>query len=496
MRAPIGIRIRNYRKIMGLSQVNLARAIPISPSYLNLIEANKRDVGGTLLHRIAAELNVDLLDLTGDSETRLINELAEAFANPLLAPLKLEVEDAHVLVAQLPKMAKALHICFRGFLDASASANALSNRLQSDPLFSQLLHQMLSQITAIRSTTEILRDVPGISEQKLQNFHNLVFDESRALSTVTQSLIAQFDLEVEDHHSQSPSREVNDMIIGEDNFFPELEHAAKSIRSNLGLSSHLSEDEINNILKGNGVPPLDPQADAPATIRFKLARRLVKLQCQDLVSKLSKDQRLTTPDAQLIAAQALTSYCAGALLFPYKEFLQAAKSAAYDVEFLAQLYGASFEQIAHRLVTLKDPQNPGIPFGFLRTDPSGFLTKQFPLPGLLMPNAGHACPLWIIYKSLQQPEQVVRQIVSFNDRARYLFIAKTSTKRVKTYNDYPVQTAVMLACNLIHADKTIYANTLNLNHPETDIPVGPTCNLCVRQNCSHRNTPTASPRKT
>ena len=53
MRAPIGFRIRNRRKSMGLSQVALARQVGISASYLNLIEASKRDVGGALMQRIA-----------------------------------------------------------------------------------------------------------------------------------------------------------------------------------------------------------------------------------------------------------------------------------------------------------------------------------------------------------------------------------------------------------------------------------------------------------
>ena len=49
MRAPIGIRISSRRKALGIGQAELARRAGISPSYLNLIEANKRDVGGALL---------------------------------------------------------------------------------------------------------------------------------------------------------------------------------------------------------------------------------------------------------------------------------------------------------------------------------------------------------------------------------------------------------------------------------------------------------------
>ncbi|MCF6302287.1 MAG: helix-turn-helix transcriptional regulator, partial [Devosiaceae bacterium] len=248
MRAPIGLRIRNYRKIKGLSQSNLAKSISISPSYLNLIEANKRDVGGKLLHLLAKKLDVNLHDLTGESETRLINELREAFADPLLASLNLTHEDAHLIVAQLPQMARALHTCYRGYLDASASANALANRLDSDPLFSQLLHQMLSQITAIRSTAEILRDVPDMEQGQRITFDTSVFEQSRSLTDVARSLIAQFDQDVEQHHSSSPLREVNDLIIGENNYFPRLEDAAAKMSEGYGLKTPPNEDTLRHLL--------------------------------------------------------------------------------------------------------------------------------------------------------------------------------------------------------------------------------------------------------
>jgi len=233
LRAPIGLRIRNYRKTKGLSQSGLARSVLISPSYLNLIEANKREVGGTLLQNIALQLGVDLNDLTGEAEQRLISELQEAFSNPLFETLDLGVNDVHQLVARLPQMARALHICFRAYLEAIATANAISNRLKSDPLFSQLLHKMLSQITAVRSLAEILQEVPDINSEQRKSFYNSIFEESRALSEAANSLISQFDHEVKQNSSITPLRELNDMIIGEDNYFPALEEAASSLLAKL-----------------------------------------------------------------------------------------------------------------------------------------------------------------------------------------------------------------------------------------------------------------------
>ena len=50
----VGLKIRALRRRSGLTQGELARRAGISPSYLNLIELNKRAVGGALVDRIAA----------------------------------------------------------------------------------------------------------------------------------------------------------------------------------------------------------------------------------------------------------------------------------------------------------------------------------------------------------------------------------------------------------------------------------------------------------
>ena len=81
MRAPIGLKISSRRRALGVSQAALARRAGISASYLNLIERNKRHVGGSLLIRLAAELKIEVGELSGDSEHRLIAELEEALVD-------------------------------------------------------------------------------------------------------------------------------------------------------------------------------------------------------------------------------------------------------------------------------------------------------------------------------------------------------------------------------------------------------------------------------
>ena len=59
-----GSRIRERRVMAGLKQAELAQQSGISASYLNLIEHNRRRIGGKLLLNIAHALGVEPQALT------------------------------------------------------------------------------------------------------------------------------------------------------------------------------------------------------------------------------------------------------------------------------------------------------------------------------------------------------------------------------------------------------------------------------------------------
>ena len=54
----VGTRIRQRRRELGIAQARLAQTVGISPSYLNLIEWNKRNIAGALLRRVSEALNL------------------------------------------------------------------------------------------------------------------------------------------------------------------------------------------------------------------------------------------------------------------------------------------------------------------------------------------------------------------------------------------------------------------------------------------------------
>lgn len=521
MRAPIGIRISTRRKALGISQAELARRAGISPSYLNLIERNRREVGGTLLQRLAAQLDVDIGELTGEAEHKLVADLEEALADPILATARPGPGAAHALVASNPEAAAAIVRLYRAYMGALASADDYANRLRADPLFAQLLHRILSGITAVRSGAEILAEIPDLEDAERRRFLGSMTRETRGLTDVARTLIGEFERGAEHRRALSPVGELDDLLFERNNHFPGLEATAAILRREIAADGEVFDEtalqgaltarfgvrvvrEARQDVDSRGFPGqyhYDPdtrvmwfQTTALASTRqFQLARLYSELAAPDAILAEMRTPLLGSTTARRLAYRAFGSYLAGALIFPYERFLADAEMLRYDIEALRQIYTASFEQVAHRLVTLRRPGAEGIPFGFLRSDPAGRLTKHFPLPGLLLPSSGHACPLWAIYGAFRTPDTLVRQVVSFTDGSRYLFIARTAARRTASFADWPIHTAIMLACDVLQADRTIYATGLDLADAAADVPVGPSCRLCTRRDCPARQEEASGP---
>jgi predicted transcriptional regulator/DNA-binding XRE family transcriptional regulator len=513
MRAPIGFRISNRRKFLKISQASLARLVGISPSYLNLIENNKRDIGGALLQRVALHLQIEMADLTGDAEQKLLQDLEEAYADPVVDSLDFQPDERRQLVAQYPASAAAIARLHRAYTSAVASADIYADRLRSDPLLGQLLHQILSSLTAVRSSAEILEDVPDLDDEERQRFVGAIGRETRAMSEVVRTLIGQFEDSSRMQRSVSAAREIDDLIIEQSNHFPELELAADALRAELSDGRPMTAGTIAEALERRfairveiGGGRIDEGEDFPGQVRFlpeekimwfqgsttlatrqfQLARLYGELAAQDAITGVIDAAALSSPAAVRLTRRALGAYLAGAIVFPYSRFLVDAEVSHYDIDHLRQAYGASYEQVAHRLVSLRRKGEEGLPFGFLRSDPAGRLTKRFPLPGLLLPNSGHACPLWAIYGAFRTPEATLRQVVRFSDGSRYLFIARTVQRRVAGFREAPVMSSVMLACDALHADRTVYGRGLDLHDQSVDVLVGPSCRLCTRASCPSR----------
>ena len=517
VQAPIGYRLRSARKDKKLTQASVAKQAGISASYLNLIEANKREIGGALLNRIAAILEINTDELTGRAERRMIGDLAEAAAEPLVRHLDLAPAEAAEFVGRHPGWARAMLTFHRAWRDQSGVSNALANRLNQDPVLGEAVHELLTHATAIQSSSEILDDLPPKAEAQRARFREIVSVESHRLSAAAEVLRSLFDQSGAAQQALTPADEIDDFLIQHDIWFPTLEQAGDRLRNALTKMGGVDEGRLQALAeKQLGVSvvrrPLGDDTTqryrnqmvfeeaakrivflanaSSATRRFQLARQIAATLAHDEIEAVLVDPLLTSEAARERGRHVLASYVAGAILFPYASFLERAEESRYDIALLCQAFDASFEQVCHRLVTLRDPANHGIPFAFLRSDPAGQITKRFPLPRLSLFRHGHACPLWVSFSAFQTPGRLVQQLGEFPDGARYLMLAQAVMRPPAAYHDAPFAHSIMLICDLIHADRTVYAADWKSGPATaqslTATPVGPGCRMCPRTDCRFR----------
>ena len=500
-RTPIGARIRRKRMAAGLSQVALAQALGISASYLNLIENNKRAIGGALLLRIGERLGIDLEHLSGDSEARIIGTIGELMGDPAMKGIAMDADSVREFVARFPEAGAALARLYRAYADANAEIDVLHHRLRSDPLLSQLLHPILNRIAGIKSGAEILENIADLTEEERRRFIASINAEARELVPSMQSLVDYFDQSAARQKRFSPILELDEAIIANNNHFPRLEEAAEALRAELDAGGRLEAETIAHALKrrfgvicrpGPAGEPHPEEGEAvltfpelmpPPSRIFRMLRLYALRAAGDVIETTLGGLELTSDEARALARRALSSYVAGAMMMPYDSFLAMAEERRYDAGLMSRTLGVSFEQVAHRFVTLRRKGSEGVPFGFLRADNSGRLTKRFPLPGLSIPGFGHGCLLWPVYTAFFE-RGLVRQVCVFPGGGRFLLVAEATPKHVAGFGAPPLVLAVMLACDIVHADRTVYAQGLDLAQPPLE--VGPSCMLCPRLDCSHR----------
>ncbi|SCA57499.1 Transcriptional regulator, XRE family protein [Candidatus Terasakiella magnetica] len=513
-RAPIGLKIKKQRKSIGVTQAQLAERLGISPSYLNLIENNKRAIGGKLLQRISSELGMEIGALDGESDRRLIMELHELTTDPLFQNMDLTHETAPNLVGQHPRWARALKTLYRTYLDQAQTINALSDRLNYAPYIDEAVFRMLTNATAIQSSSEILGSSSGMSDTDKERFLSILSEESQKLSSVAEGLSGFMDNAKVQTRSLTPAEEVDDFIMEHGGYFDELENAAHDLvkeadihagdtesrlqdflakkfdvhvqfaqEGRLGQTGKFHQCSYNQITRTLEVP----NYASSQTRRYEMACLLVELSFSSVISdEIKKSNMLISPVAQEWAASELIAYMARALLMPYDEFFEDAVRQRYDVDVLSRKYTVSFQQAASRLASLRKNGSQGIPFALMHTNPAGHILKRLTLPRLPIPRHGSACPIWDIYSSFQTPGRIVRQLAVFPNKERFLFFAKAETIDHTGFSQPRVLKATMLACDASHAEQTVYAEGLDMNADNLITKVGLNCRLCSWGDCAHR----------
>ncbi|MBL4738489.1 MAG: helix-turn-helix transcriptional regulator, partial [Pelagibacteraceae bacterium] len=83
----IGYKIKSKRRKLGISQVDMAKKLSISSSYLNLIESGKRKINVDLLLKLANELGIEISDISKQTDTNLYQNLMDLLGDNLFEDL-------------------------------------------------------------------------------------------------------------------------------------------------------------------------------------------------------------------------------------------------------------------------------------------------------------------------------------------------------------------------------------------------------------------------
>lgn len=514
-RNPImGNTLRNLRKDRGLSQVELASKVGISASYLNLIEHNQRNLTVPLLLRISDILNVSLQAFSPQREGQKIAELAEILKDPIYENLELSEGEIGDLLANAPALCQALDKTYNAYRNSMEDFQVLNERLAQDPLLSSNIHRLRTLLTSIVSFSEILHDNADLAPFERRNFQKIVLDESENLSETVDAMLKIVSGEglagaVADI---TPHEAVTDFLQTNNNYFPELEDAAEELRREAGLDSvSVRARMIGYLLERHGVSveiALDGTQDDGASfyeetkrhlilsmslpapsINFHLVLLTAQLSYGGLLDRLTDSKLLPTDAARTKAKAALANYFAGACLLPYDEFLKAATDSRYHIELLQHRFSAGFEQVCHRLTTLRRPDAAGIPLHFIRVDVAGNISKRFSASGLRIPRYGSACPRWIMHHAFLTPGVIRSQVTQMPDGDRYFSIAKAFSKQNLTYGHPNRHYSITIGCDISFAGQMIYSDGLDLESRKLAVPAGIACQLCDRLDCAERAAP-------
>ncbi|HET9799835.1 MAG TPA: short-chain fatty acyl-CoA regulator family protein, partial [Gemmatimonadaceae bacterium] len=222
---------------------------------------------------------------------------------------------------------------------------------------------------------------------------------------------------------------------------------------------------------------------------FQLAVQAALLGSPAALDELTVDPKLTSDESRSLARVALAGYLAGAVLMPYETFRRAAEAERYDIELLGHRFRVGWEQTCHRLTTLRRPGAEGVPFYMLRVDIAGNISKRFSAAGIRFPRFSGLCALWNVHAAFLQPGRVRVQLSRLPDGHTVLAVARTVQRHSGSYKALEAPYAVGIGCDSSDARRLVYADGLDIEHATNAVPIGITCRLCERADCTARAVP-------
>lgn len=420
--ALLGTRIRENRKALRLSQKDLAAAAGVSASYLNLIEHNRRGIAGKTLNAIARALDIDPADLSEGMNQALLDRVQTASLRN--AQIKTERDRIEEFAARFPGFARLIARQSDQIELRDEEFAILSDQLKHDPYFAEAMHLLLSNITTIRATSDILANNTDMPLETAQRFMSNLASEATKLSKTAEEIFDHFE----------PSSDEQKTTLDTSAFEALLE------QNKFYLSEIESGDvTVGQILARMNLPPID--------------------------------------NAHTRAS--LESYEQMARNLPIESFIKTAKKLQFDAIALANTFGTDLMAICFRLAHM--PTRPDLPnFGLIQCDASGGVLYRKQLNAFSLPRYGGACPLWPVYRSLSQPLQPIRAMLDMPMGDRFHTISFAYPTEAANVGMPALTEAIMLFT-------PDYAMLPKVAHGQTpQLDVGLQCTVCSRLTCSAR----------
>lgn len=437
----VGPKLRRLRRELGLNQTKMAEDLGVSPSYVNLMERNQRPVSAQILLRLAEIYDVDVKLLAAAEDDRSLAELGELARDPLLADLAVPQQELRDLVETCPTAATALLRLYQAY-----------QQTQRRPDAGEPSSPAVSPVDAVRTAIENARNHFPALEEAAESL-------AEELAEAGGDLLGALAARLQARHGARLRIVPDEVMTGALRRFDRH-------RRHLLLSEMLG----------------------PSARSFHAAFQLGTLEQAAALDEAVEQSGLTDPTARRMFRVFLANYFAGAVLMPYGRFFAAAEAARYDITVLGRKFGASFEQVCHRLTTLQRPSARGVPFFMIRVDDAGNVSKRHASGRFHLSRFGGTCPLWNLHETFRAPEAILTQELEMPDGSRFFSIAAAVSGSPRPFPQREARFAVALVCEMKYAPRLAYADAL----AGAAMPIGTNCRLCERTDCVQRAEPPAA----
>ena len=442
----VGPSLRRLRRDHGLTQADMAADLEVSPSYIALLERNHRPLSAEMLLRLSQTYKMDMTALAGDGGSDEAARLQAVLKDPMFGDIDLPSLETADVTTNFPGITEALLRLYTAYQEeqlalADRGAEGRPSAADQGPDAADPVAESRRFLAARRNSFPTLDDAA----------------ERLAQAVAAHDNIAGY---LKARHNLRVRRLPSNFMVGS---VRRLDWHRKEL---------LLDDSIDN-----------------ASQVFQLALQLAYLEMREEIDAVASEGSFASESGERLTRRALASYAAAAVLMPYTAFAKAVEARRYDVEALGRQFGASFEQTAHRLTTLQKPGHERVPFFFIRVDPAGNVSKRLDGAGFPFARHGGGCPLWSVHQAFRTPREIVTQWLELPDGQKFFSIARTVTAGGGAYGTPRVERAIALGCAAEHAGKLIYTQDQPGLGAESATPIGVTCRLCHRTECTARSAP-------